>query len=327
MFLALAPAMSAITSPTGMRRVNGRAINMPAEVAVNPRQTVLYAHAIALNKQFATIKAGGACSAGPNACAGTQFAQCAGNNTYIITACAGGLICAALPNVNAPGTSIACTTTADRDSRIADTGATTAGSAAPPPPPPTTAGTDAAAPTDVTPPASLTLDPSVNIQTGFQNDGQHSPVTGQTASLTSGSNFINFCALTFPATPLTNGQQITTRSCNGAAIGLIPSVSKMPSAKFVSPKNLDTVPANTNFTIQLAIKNLNAGFFTNAKENYFAVPQQLDLTGTIVGHTHIEAVGTLDSVDVTDASHFIFFKNINEPLVNGQVSIVMRNST
>lgn len=36
--------------------------------------------------------------------------------------------CAALPNVNSPGTSIACTTPADRDARIAATGAT-AGSA------------------------------------------------------------------------------------------------------------------------------------------------------------------------------------------------------
>jgi hypothetical protein len=125
----------------------------------------------------------------------------------------------------------------------------------------------------------IALDPSV-IQQGFLNDGQQPPVAGQTASLTSGNNFINFCAQTLDQIPLTNGKQVTTGaliflkfnanagsvspdpsgSCNGAPIGLIPSKDKMPSAKFVNPKNLDTIPANTNFTIQLAIKNLDVLF-------------------------------------------------------------------
>ncbi|KAJ7665767.1 hypothetical protein B0H17DRAFT_1210774 [Mycena rosella] len=43
------------------------------------------------------------------------------------------------------------------------------------------------------------------------------------ASSTSTNNYINFCALTLPQTPLTNGLQITTGSCNPAPIGLIPS--------------------------------------------------------------------------------------------------------
>ncbi|KAJ6583631.1 hypothetical protein DFH09DRAFT_911518, partial [Mycena vulgaris] len=94
----------------------------------------------------------------------------------------------------------------------------------------------------------LALDPSV-ICTNFTDNGQNPPVAAQTASLTStkysqgflfsspiflfySSNYINFCALTLPKTPLTNGGQITTGSCNPAPIGLIPSVDKMPSAKF-----------------------------------------------------------------------------------------------
>lgn len=108
--------------PTGMRCVNRRAINgMPAEVAVTAPNGVTRpyrraaANASALrnsntplrsstcslsplpskceltctpSKHFSMIKAGDACSAGPKACAGTQFAQCAGNNTYVTTACA-----------------------------------------------------------------------------------------------------------------------------------------------------------------------------------------------------------------------------------------------
>lgn len=39
------------------------------------------------------------------------------------SSCGSGLICAALPLVNSPGTSITCTTTADANARIAATGA------------------------------------------------------------------------------------------------------------------------------------------------------------------------------------------------------------
>lgn len=45
-------------------------------------------------------------------------------NQVVATKCQIGTVCAALPNVGAPGTSIGCTTPADRDMRIAITGAT-----------------------------------------------------------------------------------------------------------------------------------------------------------------------------------------------------------
>jgi hypothetical protein len=111
--------------------------------------------------------------------------------------------------------------------------------------------------------------------------------------LTSTNNFINFC-LTAPGTPITDGKQITTGSCNPAPIGLIPSVDKMPSAKFTNPANGDTVKADTPFTISMAIQNLKAGNFVNAQANYFAAPQTLD-GGVIVGHTHVCA--TLTCID------------------------------
>jgi hypothetical protein len=132
---------------------------------------------------------------------------------------------------------------------------------------------------------------------------------GQVASLTSTNNFINFC-LTVPQLPLTNGQQITTGSCNPAPIGIIPSSSNMPSAKFTNPKNGDTIPANQALTITMAINNMATGNFVNAQQNYFAAPQQLSSQGTILGHSHVvvEALTSLSQTTPTDPTKFAFFK-------------------
>lgn len=164
--------------------------------------------------------------------------------------------------------------------------------------------------------SSLTLDPAV-IATGFESDGQEQPAAGQVASLTSSNNFINFCATT--NLPLTNGTQIKTGSCNPAPMGIIPSTNNMPSAKFVSPANFGTVPANQNFTVSIAVSNLATGFFTNAEENYFAAPQQVDGSGNIKGHSHIviEKLTSLNQTTPTQPGTFAFFKGLNDPAQNG----------
>ncbi|THU87751.1 hypothetical protein K435DRAFT_842411 [Dendrothele bispora CBS 962.96] len=169
--------------------------------------------------------------------------------------------------------------------------------------------------------SSLTLDPRV-IATGFAQDGQQTPTDGQVASLTSKNNFINFC-LTVPDLPITNGQQIKSGSCNPAPIGAIPSVDNMPSSKFTSPANGDTIQANKAFTISMAIKNIETGNFVNADTNYFAAPQQLNKQGQIVGHSHVvveELDGGLGSTNPTDPKNFVFFKGINGKAQNGLVT-------
>ncbi|KAJ3715709.1 hypothetical protein C8R42DRAFT_680089 [Lentinula raphanica] len=170
------------------------------------------------------------------------------------------------------------------------------------------------------PQSSLTLDPRV-IATGFMNNGQDVQEAGQVPSLTSNNNFINYC-LTQTGMPITNGQQITTGSCNPAPIGTIPSVDKMPSAKFAFPTNMGTITGNTAFTIKLNINNLDTGNFVNANENYFAAPQQLNSDGLIIGHTHvvIEAINSLADTTPTDPQKFAFFKGINTAAVDGQVT-------
>jgi len=76
-----------------------------------------------LNAQFASMTASSSCQAGQNACVQGQFAQCV-NGKFVMTPCAGGLQCVALPLVNSPGTSITCDTQADAETRVANTGAT-----------------------------------------------------------------------------------------------------------------------------------------------------------------------------------------------------------
>jgi hypothetical protein len=164
---------------------------------------------------------------------------------------------------------------------------------------------------------SLTLATSV-IATGFEQNGQETPVAGQIASLTSSNNFINFC-LTVPELPITNGKQITTGSCNPAPMGAIPSTDNMPSAKFVSPANGASIPENTPFNITMNVQGFETGNFVNADANYFAAPQQLNAKGQIIGHSHVvvESLSALDQTTPTNPSVFAFFKGLNTAAVNG----------
>lgn len=167
------------------------------------------------------------------------------------------------------------------------------------------------------PQKSHTLLQSV-IAHGFENDGQSTPTPGQTPSLTSPNNFINFCA-TVSHLPLTNGRQLKSASCNPAPMGIIASVANMPVSKFVSPKNGATLKANKNFTITMALQHLETGWFVNPDENYFAAPQQITVKGDILGHSHvvIEELPALDSTALTDPSKFAFFKGLNAKAEEG----------
>lgn len=105
-------------------------------------------------------------------------------------------------------------------------------------------------------------------------------------------------------------------------MGAIPSVDHMPSSKFVSPKNFDTIKAGQTFTIEMAIKNMQTGLFVNADANYFAAPQQLNNGGQITGHSHvvIEKLDSLDQTQPTDPRKFAFFKGLNSAAQNGKLT-------
>ncbi|CAE6442952.1 unnamed protein product [Rhizoctonia solani] len=164
---------------------------------------------------------------------------------------------------------------------------------------------------------SLTLEAS-QVAKGLANDGQQGGGDpGQVPSLTSTNNFINFCLT--QNVPLTNGQQVKGGSCNGVPMGRIIGSNKMPSAKFVNPKNGDTVQANTAFTIQMAISNMVTGNFVNPTSNYYSAPQQVDGSGTVIGHSHVtvELLNSLDQTTVTDPQKFAFFKGLNNAAQGG----------
>ncbi|TIB96391.1 hypothetical protein E3Q18_03165 [Wallemia mellicola] len=182
------------------------------------------------------------------------------------------------------------------------------------------------------PQTSLRLDPDL-VMPGLAQDGQQAGAeAGQVASLTSTNNFINFC-LTEPDLPLTNGMQVRGGSCNPVPIGVVAATNKMPSAKFVNPKNGDTIPANQDFTIQMAVRNIDTGNFVNPNTNYFAAPvclagisnatnliqQTTNNNGIIVGHSHVvvEELPNLETTQPLDPTNFAFFKGLNEEAQNG----------
>ncbi|CEQ42375.1 SPOSA6832_04171, partial [Sporobolomyces salmonicolor] len=202
------------------------------------------------------------------------------------------------------------------------------------------------------------------------------PRPGQVASATSTNNFINFCLLRtdlvrrFPRPfelprrfradllslfmqPLTNGQQVKTGSCNGVPMGVIGSQSTMPSAKFVNPPNLGTIPANQDFTIQMKINNVSSllsALAINDRLRLILFPRsQLLLCASkhrlerphhrfvllsaspghlppsrrsAKGHSHvvIENIDSLGSTTVTNPQQFAFFKGLNDAAVNGVLS-------
>ncbi|GAA5883057.1 hypothetical protein JCM3774_001095 [Rhodotorula dairenensis] len=214
------------------------------------------------------------------------------------------------------------------------------------------------------PQKNLFLDPS-QIASGLASDGNDGGKF--TPSLTSTNNFINFCltrddlvrgefvrggflldltsAGFLPCSrSRTATKAIKTGSCNAVPMGIIAAATAAPASKFVNPKNLDVIPPNVDFTIQMAINNLETGKFVNAETNYFSgtvsfptlpredpstdptpsitAPQTTNAQGQIIGHSHvvIEQIDSLTSTTVTDPTKFAFFKGLNDPAQNGVLS-------
>jgi hypothetical protein len=96
----------------------------------------------------------------------------------------------------------------------------------------------------------------------------------------------------------------------------------MPSSKFIFPKNFGTIKAGQNFTIEMAIKNMQTGNFVNAQQNYFSAPQQLNGQGQIKGHSHvvIEQISSLASTTPSDPKKFAFFKGLNAAAAGGKLT-------
>ncbi|BGO97452.1 hypothetical protein JCM10021v2_001102 [Rhodotorula toruloides] len=165
------------------------------------------------------------------------------------------------------------------------------------------------------PQKNLFLDPS-QIAKGLAQDG----TTGAGSEAGASSFTSSVSLLAHCGNPSRTGTR--TGSCNAVPMGIIAAQTKMPSCKFVNPKNLDTIPANQDFEVQMAINNLVTGNFVNAQQNYFAAPQNVDQNGVIIGHSHvvIEPVDSLTTTTVSDPTQFAFFKGLNDAAQNGILS-------
>ncbi|KAF7364045.1 hypothetical protein MSAN_01063200 [Mycena sanguinolenta] len=170
-----------------------------------------------------------------------------------------------------------------------------------------------------------TLDPSV-IASSFTRNGviPDSDVPNN-ASLTSSNNFINFCA-TITA-PISNGTQLASGSCNPAPMGLIPTVNNMPSVLITQPAKGATLQANTTFSLQLLVANLETGVFTSFTSNFLSAPQQLNSAGLILGHFHvvIDPLDALDSTFPTDSLDFAYFSIVSDVATAGEINTEVTN--
>jgi len=113
---AAAPAAPAASSAASPAASGGAAPGAKSFTLQNGKD------AQALNAKFAGLTPDSACTSGENACINNQFAQCV-NSKFVLSPCAGGLQCAALPLVNSAGTSITCVDQPQALQRIKDTGA------------------------------------------------------------------------------------------------------------------------------------------------------------------------------------------------------------
>ncbi|KAF9456327.1 hypothetical protein BDZ94DRAFT_1135610, partial [Collybia nuda] len=74
-----------------------------------------------LNAKFATLKATDSCKDGEMGCVNSSFAQCV-SGKWVLTPCAAGNSCFALPLVNKVGTSLSCDSPTDAASRFDNAG-------------------------------------------------------------------------------------------------------------------------------------------------------------------------------------------------------------
>jgi len=123
-----------------------------------------------------------------------------------------------------------------------------------------------------------------------------------------------------------NGSQIRDKkTCVSLEIGEIPDVNHMVSALIIEPRNNQRIKRNKNFTVTMKVDNLLAGFFSDAANDYYQIPQTLNKNGKIQGHSHI-TIQQLDGNTVPDPTVFAFFKGLNDPLTNGnELSVVVAN--
>ncbi|KAJ3179838.1 hypothetical protein HDU87_002406 [Geranomyces variabilis] len=175
----------------------------------------------------ASITTSSACNVGDSTCVGDLFGQCV-SGKFVTTACAGGLKCQILPLVNKSGTSVACTTDADKTARIADSlGNCNGGGAAAPSAPAPQAPAAPAAP--ATPPPAAPASGSGGIaQTRCSNGQAAQTADAAKASITTSSacNVGDSTCVGDLFGQCVSGKFVTTACAGGLKCQILPLVNK-----------------------------------------------------------------------------------------------------
>jgi hypothetical protein len=128
--------------------------------------------------------------------------------------------------------------------------------------------------------------------------------------------------------PLSHGKQLPGGSCSPTIQGDIPSAERMTSTLIISPENGAVLEPNQLFSVDVLVKNLDTGHFSDPETEYNALPQTLH-HGLIQGHSHITIQRLIGNVPPR-ANEFAFFKGLedkdNKGLLTAQV-IGADNST
>uniref|UniRef100_A0A1D1XHB1 Glycosyltransferase 25 family member n=1 Tax=Anthurium amnicola TaxID=1678845 RepID=A0A1D1XHB1_9ARAE len=147
-------------------------------------------------------------------------------------------------------------------------------------------------------------------------------------------NVFNQNTLSGPPNPLicnqskltkANGKQNKTpgdggRTCSTTQLGEIPDVTKMTTTLIVSPRNGQKIKAGQVFTVSIKMANIETGNFDDPDNQYYTFAQQLNKQGFIKGHNHV-TIQSLTGDQPPDAQKFDFFKGLNDPAVNGVLSV------
>ena len=120
-----------------------------------------------------------------------------------------------------------------------------------------------------------------------------------------------------------DGTQLKQPSCVSLNIGEIPAVGNMVTALLVQPPNNSKIPANKPFNVTAAVQGLTTGFFSDAAQDYYQIPQTLDGKGLIQGHSHITIQQLTSNTAPPNPQVFAFFKGLNEPAVNGLLTVAV----
>jgi hypothetical protein len=80
--------------------------------------------------------------------------------------------------------------------------------------------------------------------------------------------------------------------------------------------------------VTIVNRNLLTGFFSDPNSEYYILAQDLDpFTGFIKGHQHITVQLISSTNAAPDPNDFVFFKGLNDPAVDGTLSVVIPAGT